>query len=85
MPTYLIQWAAIRWAKQQGCTRYDLWGIPDAEPETLETEFKNRNDGLWGVYRFKRGFGGKHVQTIGAFDHVYNPLLYKLYKMRRGA
>jgi lipid II:glycine glycyltransferase (peptidoglycan interpeptide bridge formation enzyme) len=85
MPTYLIQWAAIQWAKEQGCTRYDLWGVPDADPKTLETEFKNRNDGLWGVYRFKRGFGGKYVQTIGAFDYVYNPLLYKFYKMRRGA
>jgi len=84
MPSYLIQWVAIQWAKQQGCTRYDLWGIPDADPETLEAEFENRNDGLWGVYRFKRGFGGEYVQTIGAFDYVYNPLLYKLYKIRRG-
>ena len=83
MPTYLIQWAAIQWAKQQGCTRYDLWGIPDTDPQTLEAEFKNRNDGLWGVYRFKRGFGGKYVKTIGAFDYVYNPLLYKLYKLWR--
>jgi len=80
----LIQWTAIQWVKQQGCTRYDLWGIPDADPATLEAEFNNRSDGLWGVYRFKRGFGGKYTQTIGAFDYVYTPLLYKLYKMKRG-
>jgi lipid II:glycine glycyltransferase (peptidoglycan interpeptide bridge formation enzyme) len=84
MPSYLVQWFAIQWAKEQGCTRYDLWGIPNANLATLEAEFQNRSDGLWGVYRFKRGFGGRYVQNIGAFDYVYNPLLYKLYKMCRG-
>lgn len=83
MPTYLIQWEAIRWARQHGCTRYDLWGIPNASPDTLEAEFANRSDGLWGVYRFKRGFGGDWVKSVGAFDFVYNPLLYKLYRLRR--
>ncbi len=83
MPTYLLQWTAIEWTKEKGCHRYDLWGIPDADPATLEAEFQNRNDGLWGVYRFKRGFGGDIVQSVGAFDYVYNPLLYRLYKMRR--
>ena len=83
MATYLIQWTAMRWAKDQGCTRYDMWGIPDADPATLEAEFQQRQDGLWGVYRFKRGFGGQVVQSLGAFDFVYNPLLYKLYKLRR--
>jgi lipid II:glycine glycyltransferase (peptidoglycan interpeptide bridge formation enzyme) len=80
MPTYLLQWAAINWAKAQGCTRYDLWGIPEAEPQTLEAEFMRRNDGLWGVYRFKRGFAGQVVRSIGAFDYVYRPLLYRLYR-----
>ncbi len=83
MPTYLIQWEAMQWAKQQGCTQYDLWGIPTADRETLEAEFTQRHDGLWGVYRFKRGFGGYIVKSMGAFDYVYNPLLYKLYKLRR--
>lgn len=83
MPTYLIQWAAIEWAKQQGCLRYDLWGIPDADPAMLEAEFQHRHDGLWGVYRFKRGFGGDVVRSVGAYDYIYNPLLYQLYKLRR--
>ena len=79
-----IQWEAIRWAKGQGCKRYDLWGIPEADPATLEAEFRQRHDGLWGVYRFKRGFGGQVVQAIGAYDYVYNRLLYRLYRLRRG-
>ena len=83
MPTYLIQWAAIRWAKQQGCTWYDLWGIPDEDPATLDAEFSTRNDGLWGVYRFKRGFGGQVVRSVGANDYIYNPVLYKLYSFLR--
>jgi lipid II:glycine glycyltransferase (peptidoglycan interpeptide bridge formation enzyme) len=83
MAPYLLQWAAIRWAKNQGCTHYDLWGIPDADPASLEAEFERRNDGLWGVYRFKRGFGGQWLQSVGAYDYVYNPLLYQIYRLRR--
>jgi lipid II:glycine glycyltransferase (peptidoglycan interpeptide bridge formation enzyme) len=83
MAAYLVQWAAIGWAKSQGCTRYDLWGIPNADPTTLEAEFSHRSEGLWGVYRFKRGFGGQIVKSVGAYDYIYNPLLYHLYKLGR--
>ena len=79
MPTYLLQWEAIRWAKARGCQVYDLWGIPDADEAALETGFMKRSDGLWGVYRFKRGFGGRVSRTIGAWDRVYNPMIYRLY------
>jgi lipid II:glycine glycyltransferase (peptidoglycan interpeptide bridge formation enzyme) len=83
MAPYLLQWEAIRWAKMCGCYRYDLWGIPDADPATLEAEFGERSDGLWGVYRFKRGFGGQIVKSVGAFDYIYHPVFYKLYKLWR--
>lgn len=79
MPTYLLQWEAIRWAKSIGCTTYDLWGVPDEDRDTLEREFVERSDGLWGVYRFKRGFGGNLVRTVGAWDQVLSPLRYRLY------
>ncbi len=81
MPAYLLQWEAMRWAKARGCTLYDLWGVPDANEETLEAQFKSRSDGLWGVYRFKRGFGGQVTRTIGAWDRVYNSTLYRLYSL----
>ncbi len=81
MPAYALQWAAICWAKALGCRYYDMWGIPDESEETLEANFAHRSDGLWGVYRFKRGFGGRQVRYIGAFDFVYNRPLYKLYRM----
>ena len=79
MPTYLLQWEALRWAKSLGCTTYDLWGVPDEDEATLEAQFTQRRDGLWGVYRFKRGFGGQLVRSVGAWDRVYAPLRYRLY------
>ncbi len=87
MPTYLLQWEAMRWAKARGCEEYDLWGVPDGDEETLETQFSARSDGLWGVYRFKRGFGGEVRRAAGAQDRVYNLPLYRLYLWRvsRGA
>jgi peptidoglycan pentaglycine glycine transferase (the first glycine) len=79
MPTYLLQWEAMKWAKAHGCEEYDLWGVPDEDEATLEANFETRHDGLWGVYRFKRGFGGELKRAAQAMDRVYNPLLYKLY------
>jgi peptidoglycan pentaglycine glycine transferase (the first glycine) len=83
MPTYLLQWEAIRWAKQHGYTVYDLWGIPDVDEEELEEKFtqKGSHEGLWGVYRFKRGFGGEVKRSIGAWDRVYRPALYSVYTL----
>jgi lipid II:glycine glycyltransferase (peptidoglycan interpeptide bridge formation enzyme) len=87
MPTYLLQFEAMKWAKAVGCDTYDLWGIPDESEDILERDFDKRSDGLWGVYRFKRGFGGTIRQSENAFDRVYHPLLYKvinLYQRIRG-
>jgi lipid II:glycine glycyltransferase (peptidoglycan interpeptide bridge formation enzyme) len=81
MPNYLLQWEAMRWARSQGCSEYDLWGVPDVDPETLEANFSKRSDGLWGVYRFKRGFGGEFRRATGPWDRVYNPFLYRLYSL----
>jgi len=80
MPTYILQWEAMRWARAHGCTEYDLWGVPDADEDTLENEFSERSDGLWGVYRFKRGFGGRLCRSAGPWDRIYQPVLYKFYE-----
>ena len=80
MPNYLAQWTAMQICKDAGCTEYDLWGIPDEDEETLEAQFMDRHDGLWQVYRFKRGFGGEIKRAMGSFDYVYEPLLYRAVK-----
>jgi len=79
MASFGVQWAGVRWALAAGCTRYDMVGIPDADAETLEAQFESRSDGLWGVYRFKRGWGGRVVRSVGAWDRVYNRPLYWAY------
>ncbi len=81
MASYGVQWAAIQWAKARGCKYYDMWGIPDEEETALEAQFETRDDGLWGVYGFKRGWGGRVVRSVGAWDRVYNPLIYSAYKL----
>ncbi|HVM70264.1 MAG TPA: peptidoglycan bridge formation glycyltransferase FemA/FemB family protein [Anaerolineales bacterium] len=81
-PTYPLQWETIRWAHGKGCTEYDMWGIPDEAKDVDDDEAEAREDGLWGVYRFKRGFGGSIKRARPPMDRVYNPLLYKLYLWR---
>ena len=70
MPTYLLQWEAIRRAKAAGCAVYDFWGAPEVFDE---------RDPMWGVYRFKAGFRGQVVRTLGAWDYPARPLLYALF------
>ena len=70
MPTYLLQWEAMKRAKERGCTIYDLWGAPEVFDES---------DSMWGVFRFKRGLGGEVARTLGAWDYAPNPLWYGLY------
>jgi lipid II:glycine glycyltransferase (peptidoglycan interpeptide bridge formation enzyme) len=70
MPTYLLQWEAMKRARAKGCSEYDLWGAPEVFDET---------DSMWGVYRFKEGLGGQVVRTLGAWDYAPSPLWYKMY------
>jgi len=70
MPNYLLQWEAIKLARERGCLEYDLWGAPD--------DF-NESDPLWGVFRFKEGLGGTIIRSIGAWDYPVNPFVYNLY------
>lgn len=85
MASYGVQWAGIRWAKARGAKVYDMYGVPDAAPEVLEARFTERSDGLWGVYRFKRGWGGEVIRSIGAWDRIYNRVLYSIYRLIVGS
>ncbi len=70
MPNYLLQWEAICRAKRAGCSVYDFWGAPD--------QFVH-GDPLWGVWRFKSGFRGRVVRTLGAWDYPCGRAGYWLY------
>lgn len=84
---HLLEWHAMRWARALGCTRYDLWGVPDAygraataasAAERAALEAEAQDDPLNGVYRFKKGFGGQVVRYLPAYDRVLLPPLYRL-------
>lgn len=80
-PNELLMWHSIQWAKSQGCTMYDVWGIPDEVGHYLSQNKpipKGKKGGLWGVYRFKQGFGGQFIYYAGAYDYVYSKPLYNL-------
>ncbi|HNX13307.1 MAG TPA: peptidoglycan bridge formation glycyltransferase FemA/FemB family protein [Oscillospiraceae bacterium] len=69
MPNYLLQWEMIRWAVQSGCEIYDFRGVSgDLSPENP----------LYGLYRFKKGFGGELTEFCGEFNLVTNPGVEKL-------
>ncbi len=78
--SYGVQWAGVQWALDHGALYYDMVGVPDYEPDVLEERFEETSGGLWGVYRFKRGWGGRVVRTVGAWDRIYHPLIYWLYR-----
>jgi lipid II:glycine glycyltransferase (peptidoglycan interpeptide bridge formation enzyme) len=73
MPTYALQWEAIRLAQSFGCTTYDLFGIPPTDQPSHP---------MHGLYRFKRGFGGKTVHRQGCWDY---PIDIEAYERNSGA
>ncbi len=70
MPNHLLQWNGMQWAKSHGCEYYNFRGIPEILEEGQE---------LWGVYVFKRGFGGYPMRSLETHDLVYQPLIYAVY------
>ena len=69
MANYLMHWTIIKHCKELGCSAYDFMGVP----YYYDKEHKN-----YGVYRFKKGFGGKVVNYAGEFEKVYYPIVGKM-------
>lgn len=70
--SYLLQWEAIREAKQRGCCRYNFWGI--AEGETVRfLKFFKREHPWAGLSLFKKGFGGVEERYVSAQDFPLHP------------
>ncbi len=75
MPSYALQWHAINWAKEQGCSNYDFFGIPPtADPEHP----------MQGLFLFKTGFGGTLHHNLGCWDFPYSGVFYKLFRLFEG-
>lgn len=87
-PTYLLQWEIMRWAKQNGATRYDMMAIP--APDEM-----HKDHPWYGVYKFKLGFGGDVEEFAGCLDLPVNllrarawnriePTYYRLHQRLKG-
>ena len=63
MPNYQLQWEMIRWSLETKCDIYDFRGVSgDLSPDNP----------LYGLYLFKKGFGGDLVEFCGEFEMIYN-------------
>ena len=63
MPNYQLQWEMIRWALETKSDIYDFRGVSgDLSPDNP----------LYGLYLFKKGFGGDLVEFCGEFEMIYN-------------
>ena len=70
MPTYALQWKAIQRARTKGCRYYDMFGIaPNPDPAHP----------LYGLYRFKTGFGGNIFHRMGCWDYPLDETAYDNY------
>lgn len=73
MASNLMMWEVIRWAKNKGLKKFDMWGALGPNPD--------EHDPWFGFHRFKQGYGPKHIEFVGSYDLIINPILYKLYKI----
>lgn len=67
MASYALQWEAICWARNEGAKTYDFFGIPPAD---------DPGHPMYGLYRFKTGFGGEIHHYRGCWDYPYDEELY---------
>ncbi|MFP4024358.1 MAG: lipid II:glycine glycyltransferase FemX [Thiohalospira sp.] len=71
MATYALQWDAICKAKSEGCKEYDFFGISPTP---------DKSHPMYGLYRFKKGFGGTEFHRQGCWDYPLNEDAYELYR-----
>ncbi|MFO7864837.1 MAG: peptidoglycan bridge formation glycyltransferase FemA/FemB family protein [Salinivirgaceae bacterium] len=71
MGTYQLQWEAMQLAKQSGCKRYDMFGVSPS-PDSSHP--------MYGLYRFKSGFGGHLFHRQGCWDYVFGEAKYNAYR-----
>ena len=73
MSSSLMMWEAIRFGKKLGLKKFDMWGALGPNPDPKDPWF--------GFHNFKEKYGPEHVEFIGSYDLVINPILYQGYKL----
>ena len=69
---YTIHFAGVKHAVENGYKRYNFYGITG--------DFRKENP-LYGLYLFKKSFGGHVVELIGEFDYIISPFWYHTYNI----
>ncbi len=69
---YTLHFEGVKYAVEKGYDRYNFYGITG--------DFSTSNP-LYGLYLFKKSFGGHVVELIGEFDLVISKFWYKTYKL----
>ncbi len=69
---HLLLWEAMRIALAEGASELDLGGVDVAGARGIPAE----GDPMWGLYEFKRAFGGAWVEMAGAHERVIRPRRY---------
>jgi len=77
---FLLQFQVKRWARESGCHTYDLWGMPEQDPQSVPGDGRGsvvRTSGSdWsGLYRFETGCGGEIVSYPTILERRHVPLL----------
>jgi lipid II:glycine glycyltransferase (peptidoglycan interpeptide bridge formation enzyme) len=73
MSSNLMMWEAIRYGKKLGLKKFDMWGALGPTPD--------KKDPWYGFHSFKEKYGPEHVEFIGSYDLVINPVLYQAYRI----
>jgi lipid II:glycine glycyltransferase (peptidoglycan interpeptide bridge formation enzyme) len=69
---HLVLWEALRLAATEGASELDLGGVDVAGARGIPAE----GDPMWGLYEFKRAFGGEWIDLAGAHERVARPRRY---------
>lgn len=72
MASNLMMWEAILFGKKLGLSKFDMWGAMGANPD--------KKDPWYGFHSFKQKYGPEHVEFVGSFDLVINPILYEVFR-----
>lgn len=85
MPNYLLQWSAIKWAKECGYKFYDFWGIAPNFQKNSKFQIPNFKHDWQGITRFKFGFvsekTARKIKYFGVYDLVFDKIWYNLYRI----
>jgi len=78
----LLWFEAMQWARNHGCTHFDLGGIapdvPAAAQDRPDDAGRQRRSDLEGVRQFKVGFGGEIITYPPTVERRYRPAVASL-------